>query len=33
MCLHVLADSREDALRFGEFLDNEAVTRHEILDY
>lgn len=31
MCLHALADSREEALRYGEFLDNEAVTRHEML--
>jgi hypothetical protein len=31
MCLHALADSREEALRFGAFLDNEAVTRHEML--
>jgi len=31
MCLHALADSREEARRFGAFLDNEAVTRHEML--
>jgi hypothetical protein len=31
MCLHALAESRNEALRFGEFLDNEAVTRHEML--
>jgi hypothetical protein len=31
MCLHALADSREVAVRYGEFLDNEAVSRHEML--
>jgi hypothetical protein len=31
MCLHALADSRSEALRFGAFLDNAAVSRHEML--
>lgn len=31
MCLHALADSREQKRRFNDFLDNEAVTRHEML--
>ena len=31
MCLHALADSREEVLRYGAFLDNEAVTRYEML--
>ncbi len=31
MCLHALADSREEALRYGAFLGNAAVTRHEML--
>jgi hypothetical protein len=31
MHLHVLADSREEARRFNDFLDNEAVSRHEML--
>jgi hypothetical protein len=31
MCLHALADNREQQRRFNDFLDNEAVTRHEML--
>jgi hypothetical protein len=31
MCLHALADSREQQRRFNDLLDNEAVTRHEML--
>ncbi|MGH7119874.1 MAG: IS4 family transposase [Acetobacteraceae bacterium] len=31
MCLHALADSRGQKRRFNDFLDNEAVTRHEML--
>lgn len=33
MCLHALADSRQQKRRFNDFLDNEAVTRHEMLTY
>jgi Transposase DDE domain len=31
MCLHALATDRNQTRRFNEFLDNEAVTRHEML--
>jgi hypothetical protein len=31
MCLSVLAEDRNQVCRFSEFLDNEAVTRHEML--
>jgi hypothetical protein len=31
MCLHVLGGNREQSRRFGEFLDNEAVSRREML--
>jgi hypothetical protein len=31
MCLHALADSRQELLRYSAFLDNEAVTRYEML--
>lgn len=31
MCLHALAGNRNEALRFGAFLDNGSVTRHEML--
>ena len=31
MCLHVLGESREQSRRFSEFLDNEAVSRREML--
>jgi len=31
MCLHVLGESREQTRRFGDFLDNEAVSRWEML--
>jgi hypothetical protein len=31
MCLHALAGDRSESRRFNEFLDNEAVTRHEML--
>ena len=31
MCLHVLGKDRDETRRFGDFLDNEAVSRHEIL--
>jgi len=31
MCLTALSSDREEARRFNEFLDNEAVTRHEML--
>jgi hypothetical protein len=31
MCLHALADNRKQRRRFNDFLDNEAVTRHEML--
>ena len=33
MCLHALADSREQQRRFNDLLDNEAVTRHEMLTH
>jgi len=33
MCLNVLADDRAETRRFSDFLNNEAVTRHEILVY
>ncbi|MGH7155527.1 MAG: hypothetical protein ACREF3_16490, partial [Acetobacteraceae bacterium] len=33
MCLHGLADSREQKRRFNDFLDNEAVTRQEMLTH
>jgi hypothetical protein len=31
MCLHALAEDRDETRRFTDFLDNEAVTRHEML--
>ena len=31
MCLHALASDRNETRRFNDFLDNEAVTRHEML--
>ena len=31
MCLTALSNDREEMRRFNEFLDNEAVTRHEML--
>lgn len=31
MCLHALASTRNEAIRFGAFLDNGSVTRHEML--
>ncbi len=31
MCLHVLGESRDQTRRFHRFLDNEAVSRHEML--
>src|SRR5664279_2829766 len=33
MCLNELASDAKEARRFNEFLDNEAVTRHEILGH
>jgi hypothetical protein len=33
MCLHALASDRNETRRFNDFLDNEAVTRHEMLVY
>lgn len=33
MCLHALADSREQQRRFNDFLDNEAVSRDEMLTH
>jgi hypothetical protein len=31
MCLHALASNRRETRRFNDFLDNAAVTRHEML--
>ncbi len=31
MCLHALASNRSETRRFNDFLDNAAVTRHEML--
>ena len=31
MCLHALAGDRSESRRFNDFLDNEAVSRHEML--
>jgi hypothetical protein len=31
MCLHVLGRDRDETRRFNDFLDNEAVSRHEML--
>jgi hypothetical protein len=31
MCLHALADDRNQARRFGDFLDHASVSRHEML--